>query len=119
MTTATRYVAVDEKYAYAWFYDGTGMVHLEQLTKPSFSNPREISSGTVSSFVTPMATDANYVYFSKDQGLYRAPTKAKGAPSLIMHATATITGVTVSNGVLYWLDTGSSAMDGTLYRLVL
>jgi hypothetical protein len=118
-STASSYVAVDAKYAYAWFYDTFGVLHLEQLTKPNFTNPREITSGTVSSIRTPLAVDANHVYFVKDQGLYGAPTNTTGAPSLIQNAVGTISGVAVSNGVLYWLDTGSSATDGRLYRLVL
>jgi hypothetical protein len=119
LSLATRYVGVDAKHVYAWFYDGTGAVHLEQLANPSFGVVREIASSTISSFTSPMAVDSNYVYFSKDQGLYRAPTSTNGTPSLIQSAVGAISGVAVSNGVLYWLDTGSSATDGRLYRLVL
>jgi hypothetical protein len=120
LSVATRYVAVDAKYAYAWFYSSSGAVYLEQLTKPSFGNSRDIaSSSNINSFTAPLAADANDVYFIKDKALYRAPTNTNDAPSLIANPVGDISGIAVSNGVLYWLDTGSSSMDGTLYRLVL
>lgn len=120
MSCSSLSVGVDAKHAYAWFSSTSdSLSHLEQLAKSDFGSPREVAvSSTVLSLVAPIATDANYVYFRMNNGLYRAPSSS-GAPTLIANLTGRLTGLTVANGVLYWIDQGASDSDGGLYRLVL
>ncbi|HVW23817.1 MAG TPA: hypothetical protein VHC69_00510 [Polyangiaceae bacterium] len=120
MSCSSLSVGLDAKHVYAWFSSTSdSLSHLEQLAKSGFGSPREVAvSATVLSLVAPIATDANYVYFRMNGGLYRAPSSS-GAPTLIANMTGRLTGLTVANGVLYWLDQGASDSDGSLYRLVL
>jgi len=119
LTVSSRYVGLDAQHVYAWLYDGTGTTHLQQLTKPAFHMLRGVATSAVESFTAPIVADGSNVYFGESGGLYRVSANTSGSPISIANLTGALTGLTIANGVLYWLDQGASDADGVLYRLVL
>jgi len=66
-----------------------------------------------------MVSDGNYVYFRKDDGLYRASTTTRASATLIANVVGLVSDLAIGNGVLYWLDIGKGTDDGSLNQLAL
>ncbi len=118
-TVATHHVALDAQHAYVWYSDSAGLLHLCETLKPGFRFLYELASSTADSGKGPMVSDGTYVYFRKEDGLYRAATTGAHRVTLVAKVVGQITDLAIDDGVLYWLDGGNEIADGSLNRLVL
>jgi hypothetical protein len=116
---ASHYLALDAQHVYAWWYDGISTLHLEQMLKPGFRFLGEVTTSSLDSLTAPLVSDGKNVYFGKTGGLYRVSSTKAETPTLVAKVAGSITGLSLSNGALYWLDQGASDSDGSLHRLVL
>jgi hypothetical protein len=112
----TTVVAVDATHVYSTAYDSTkGIIVLAQMPKTLAGNPKSLAT-LDAGHTNAVATDPKYVYFAASGGLYRVPNTG-GPASLLSPAGGDISSITVSKGVVYWIDQGPSAASGNISKL--
>ena len=108
-------LALDATHVYMWETGTTaGVVQLTQRSKALEGTPTVLATSQ-SRFSFPLATDADWVYFGQDDGVYRVRNTG-GAPVKLAPAIG-VPALVVWKGVVYWTEGGKDVDSGSLRKL--
>jgi hypothetical protein len=106
-------LAFDGSHLYTWLTDTTsGVAKLAQMPKTLQGTPIVLATSAGGS---PVAADANFVYYADTNSLYRV--RNTGGTPVKLAASTSVSGIAVWKGAVYWTSGGLSVDDGSVNKL--
>lgn len=104
--TLSTFVAIDGATAYAWMSDGNGATLGRFDTALSASPTEGFTEPTANNIGKGLAAAAGYVYFAREDGIYRFSERHLAVEKL-MGTNGFVVQLLISEGTLFWVEVGA------------